>query len=139
MCDSLVGKGYNRSFVKKTLGGHVGFLWGDTLKDKCPRTNNRTPFLVTFYPALPNIGGILHKLNPVLHSSRHCQGAIEQVPMVAFRRSKYFKDILVHSELVIPVTNRGCFKCRDSRCRACDFMDTSAVFKSKVNGRNYFI
>lgn len=43
------------ALLKKSLGGHLGFLGGDTLKDKRPRANRMIPLVVTFHPALPNI------------------------------------------------------------------------------------
>ena len=80
----------------------------DTLRDKQPVNNNRIPFVVTFHPALSNIGEILDRLHPVLKSSRRCNLAIEQVPMVAFRRPKSLKDILAHSEMVTSDNDKGC-------------------------------
>ena len=57
-----------------------------SLRDEQPVNNNRIPFVVTFHPALPNIGEILQRLHPVLKSSGGCKSAIEQVPVVAFSR-----------------------------------------------------
>ena len=64
----------------------------DTFWDKQP-ANNHIPFAVTFHLTLPNIRKILHRLHPVLKSSRRCQSAIKQVPMVAFRMPKSLKHI----------------------------------------------
>ena len=64
--------------------------------------------VVTFHTVLPNIGEILHRLHPILQSSSRCREAIGGVPVVAFRRPKCLKDILVHSELKTPVNNKGC-------------------------------
>ena len=55
----------------------------------------------------------MHRLHPVLKSSRLCQAAIEQVPMVAFRRPKNLKDISVHSEMKTSVTDKCSCRCRD--------------------------
>ena len=59
--------------------------------------------MATFHQALPNIAKILLRLQPVLQSSRRCQ-----VPMVAFRRPKSLKDVLVHSDLKRQIPDRGC-------------------------------
>ena len=91
----------------------------DTLRDKRAACNEGIPFFVTFHPVLPNKGEILHGLHPILQSSSRCREAIGGVPMVAFRRPKCLKDILVHSELKTPVNNEGCVKCTDKRCRVC--------------------
>ena len=82
-------------------------------RDNQPVNNNRVPFVFTFHPALPDIRKTLHRLHPVLKSSRLCQAAIEQVPMVAFRRPQNLKDILVHSEMKMSVTDRCSCRCGD--------------------------
>ena len=86
---------------KSKLIGPVGFI--DSLRDNQPV--KKQPYSLCSY--LPNIGKILHRLHPVLKSSRPCQSAIEKVPMMAFRRPKSLKDILVHSEMIRAVTCAG--------------------------------
>ena len=98
-CEYLIKRGYNPEFVSKEIDWARRVPREDTLRDKQPVTNQRIPFVATFHPVLPNIAKILHRLLPVLHSSRRCQGAIGQVPMVALCRPKSLKDILVHSDL----------------------------------------
>ena len=132
----MIKRGYNPEFVKKEIDRARRVSREDTLKDKQPVTNQRIPFVSTFHPALPNIAKILHRLQPVLQSSRRCQGAIGQVPMVAFRRPKSLKDILVHSDLKRQILDKGC---GDRRCRVCDFLVEGTGFKSRVTGRNFVI
>ena len=57
------------------------------------------PFVVTYHPGLPNIGGILKELHPLLSLSNRCKQAIHDLPMMAFRRPKSLKDYLVHAKL----------------------------------------
>ena len=59
--------------------------------------------------------------------------------MVAFRRPKCLKDILVHSELKTPVNEKGCVKCTDKRCRVCDYLVEGTRFISGVTGKSYVI
>ena len=59
--------------------------------------------------------------------------------MVAFRRPKCLKDILVHSELKTPVNIKGCVKCTDKRCRVCDYLVEGTRFSSGVTGKSYII
>ena len=59
--------------------------------------------------------------------------------MVAFRRPKCLKDILVHSELKTPVKDKGCVKCTDKRCRVCDYLVEGTRFISGVTGKSYII
>ena len=135
----LVERGYRKDHVERQIDRARRISRADSLRDKERVNNNRIPFVVTFHPALPNIAEILHKLDPVLKSSRRCQSAIEQVPMVAFRKPKSLKDILVHSEITTPVNDKGCYRCGDRRCRVCDFLVESKDFKSTVTGDNFVI
>ena len=59
--------------------------------------------------------------------------------MVAFRRPKCLKDILVHSELKTPVNDKGCVKCTDKGCRVCDYLVEGTRFISGVTGKSYII
>ena len=85
--------------------------------------------MVSNHPMLLNIAGILHRIHPVLQSSRRCSEG-PRVPMVAFRRPTSLKDMLVHSELKTPELVKGCVGCLDGRCRIC---------KSLVEGGNFKI
>ena len=139
LCNYLVERGYKKDHVEREIDRARRIPRADTLRDKQPANNSRIPFVVTFHPALPNIGEILHRLHPVLNSSRRCQSAIKQVPMVAFRRPKSLKDILVHSEMATPVNDKGCCKCGDRRCRVCDFLVECNDFRSTVTGNHFVI
>ena len=55
--------------------------------------------MVTYHPGLPNIGGILRELHPLLHISNRCKQAIQDLPMMAFRRPKSLRDYLVRAKL----------------------------------------
>ena len=100
----LVKRGYKKDHqgtrVKRGIDRARRMPRANTLRNNQPVNNNRIPFLVTFHPALPNIGEILHRLHPVLKSSRRCQSAIEQMPMVAFMRPKRKKDKIKRSRLL---------------------------------------
>jgi len=69
----------------------------EALRDKPKEENNRIPFTVTYNPGLPNIGGLLRELQPVLNSSNRCKNAIKEVPIVAFRKPKSLSDHLVRA------------------------------------------
>ena len=121
LCNYLVCRGYNRDFVEKEIERARRISRVDTLSNKQSAGNERIPFVVTFHPVLPNIGEILHRLHPILQSSSRCREAIGGAPMVAFRRPKCLKDILVHSELKTPVKDKGCVKVIPFNCTAHPF------------------
>ena len=72
-CGYLIKRGYNPEFVSKEIDRARRVPREDTLRDKQPVTNERIPFVATFHPVLPNIAKILHRLQPVLQSSRCCR------------------------------------------------------------------
>ena len=88
--------------------------------------------MVSYQPMLPNIAGILHRLHPVLQSSKHCSEVIPGVPMVAFRRPTSLNDMLVHSELKTPGLVTGFVRCGDGRCRICRSLVEGENFRSYV-------
>ena len=69
----------------------------EVLAEKPRKENTRVPFVVSYHPGLPHIGGLLHKLHPVLHSSMRCKEAIPQVPMVTYRKPKSLAQYLVRA------------------------------------------
>ena len=80
----LVNLKYKKGFAR----GQVDRA--EPLTDKHRERNDRAPFVVTYYPGLPNIGPILR-----LCSHRGGHRAVTNVPMIAFRRPKSLPDYLV--------------------------------------------
>ena len=77
-------------------------MWHELFVPKQGTTRKRVPFVVTYHPGLPNIGGILKELHPLLSLSNRCKQAIHDLPMLAFRRPKSLKDCLVRAEFWVP-------------------------------------
>ena len=106
-------------------------------------TRKREPFVVTYHLGLPNIGGILKELHPLLSLSNRCKQAIHDLPMMAFRRPKSLKDYLVHAKLR-PLDQdflgtRGTHKCGSSRCDVCNYLTVGDRFSSLTTGTRYTI
>ena len=59
--------------------------------------------------------------------------------MVAFRRPKSLKDILVHSEMATSGNDKGCCSCGCCCSRVCDFLLECMDFRSRVTGNNFVI
>ena len=68
----LIKRGYKERFVREQISRAKQIPRSETLqehnrdKDKSP-----VPFTITYNPALPNIQEILHKKQPILHSTNH--------------------------------------------------------------------
>ena len=106
-------------------------------------TRKRVPFVVTYHPGLPNIGGILKELHPLLSLSNRCKQAIHDLPMMVIRRPKSLKDYLVHAKLR-PLDQdflgtRGTHKCGSRRCDVCNYLIVGDRFSSLTTGTSYTI
>lgn len=140
----LVNRGYKEKFVRDQI--HRARVL-EREKLLAPRQGNTTskilPSVVTYHPGLPNIGGILRELHPLLHISNRCKQAIQDLPMMAFRRPKSLRDYLLRAKLrsldrEIEVT-RGTHKCASSRCDVCNYLVVGDRFSSHATGTSYTI
>ena len=99
LCKFLEGREYRKSFVEQHIGKARAKTREEALTTKPRNTNEQIPLVVTYHPGLPNIGGILRELQPILHCSERRRNAITETPMMAFRRPKNLGDYLVHVKL----------------------------------------
>ena len=98
LCSFLVERGYEKNLIQQQVDRARQTPKDEALRDRPKKENTRIPFTVTYHPGLPNIGGMLRKLHPVLHSSQRCRNAITEVPMVAFKRPKCLSDYLIRAK-----------------------------------------
>ena len=91
---------------------------------------------------LPNIGGILQELQPLLHCSEKCKKAIRDLSMMAFGTPKSLGDYLVHAKLKTEHTGKrpkGTVKCGQESCQVCNYLCPGDTFTSKTTGHNFSI
>ena len=115
------------------------------------KTSSRIPLVITYDPSHKTIASTLHKYLPLLHSSQRCKEAIPEAPMVAFRRPRNIKDIIVSSSIKVTSTDapaKGFHPC--NKCAACrhthegnvdplQHTATGSTFKSNVSGEQFTI
>ena len=139
----LVYRGYQVKFVRDQINRARVLDREELLAPRSMATNKRIPFVVTYHPGLPNIGGILRELHPFLHYSERCKQAIKDVPMMAFRRPKSLQDYLVHAKLrpldQNPSGNGGTHKCMSNRYDVCNYLAVGDRFSSHVTGTSYTV
>ena len=139
----LVYRGYREKFVHDQINRARLLDREELLTPRPKATKNRIPFVVTYHPGLPNIGGILRELHPFLKYSERCRQAIKDVPMMAFRRPKSLQDYLVRAKLrplvQNPGGNRGTHKCTSNRCDVCNYLAVGDSFSSHVTGTSYTV
>ena len=141
LCSFLEERGYEKNVIQQQVDRARQTPRDEALRDKPRKENTRIPFTVTYHPGLPNIGGMLRNLHPVLHSSQRCRDAIKEVPMVAFRRPKCLSDFLVRAKFRSAAKEEvtGTLKCGSNRCQICTFLCVGRTFRSKTNGKEFRI
>ena len=72
------------------------------------------------------LGKVLHKHYKLLQSNRRLQKAFLELPMVAFKRLKSIRDILVHTGA--RPTQSGVKGCSDKRCKCCRHLQEKTEF-----------
>ena len=79
----------------------------------------------------------------MLTKSEEHREVFPEPPVIAFRRCKNLKDILVRARLSNKGNGgndkKGCSRCGKSRCQVCNFMSNSEHFHSNIDSREYWI
>ena len=124
LCTYLEERGYKRKYVVEQIDRARRTAREEALAEKSKKENTRIPFAVTYHPGLPNIGGVLRNLHPVLQLSRRCKEAIPEVPMVAFKKPKSLAQYLVRARFTEAPKEKakGTSKCSSKNCQICDYL-----------------
>ena len=143
LTEFLVHRGYQRNMVRLRVQRAGAVPREIALTPRRRENGNRIPFVVSYHPCLPNIGGILRELQPVLESSERCKQAFKDLPVMAFRRPKSLKDYLVRARLKPAdsgVREQGTVKCGNKRCMICkEHLKIGQSFTSKKTNKSYSI
>ena len=122
LVNRLVDRGYPRREVVTELAKVDRMKRHDLLNGKSSRRGNsedgRVPMVVTFSSFLPDIRKILQKNRHILWKSDKLKKIFERDPMIAFKRGKNLKDLLVHRKTRRALTKRGRQDCGD-HCVIC--------------------
>ena len=138
----LLARGYQKTTVDLQIQRAANIPCHNTLQPHPPTPPpNRVPLVVTYHPNLASLSKITKKHLNVLHTSPRLRQAIPNLPLIAFRRPKNLRDLLVRAKLNTPAppTNTGNTPCGRSRCKCCSEIVTTNTFKSYNTGRRYNI
>ena len=127
----LVNRGYKETFVLDHIRRARMLDRNELFAPRQGTTRKRVPFVVTYHPGLPNIGGIYKELQPLLSLSNRCKQAIHDLPTMAFRCPNSLKDYLVRTKLR-PLDQdflgtRRTHKCASSRYDDCNYLIVGEV------------
>ena len=133
----LIHRGYDPSFTRKQINRAYSTNRRDALTPK-PRneSSTRVPLVTTFHPNLPNLPSIITKYTPLLHVSPHLKLVFPEYPIVAYRRPRNLRDMLVSADLkpqyLLPAY--GSTPCGSKRCLTCQHIQTGTTIQSTSTG-----
>ena len=139
---NLVARGYKESLIDPQIQRAARFSREATLQPRPRRTPlNRVPLVTTYHPGLTSLARITKKHLPIFHTSQRLKQALPNPPLVAFRRPKNLRDLLVRANLQTPAppTNTGNIACGNKRCKTCSVINNNSTFKSHATGREHKI
>ena len=131
--------GYLAPFIQGQIDRASNISRVNALAPGSHEANRRVPLVVTYHPSPPNLPSITKGNIPVLHASRRLKNAISESPIVAYRRPKNLRDLLVSSQLKPPSFEpaRGSSPCGSRRCLTCDHVQTGTTIRSTTTGICY--
>ena len=136
----LLARGYDESLIDLQIARVTQIPREQVLRSStCRNPTERVPLVTTYHPALTRLTHITRKHLPTLHTSEKLKKAIPNPRLIAFRRPRNLRDLLVHTSLRTPTppTDAGNYKCNTPRCKTCHILSTSIIFKSNITGRRH--
>ena len=98
--------------------------------------------MATYYPRLPRLNKITRNYLPVLHVSQRLKEAIPDAPIIAFRRPRNLRDLLVRAELKSTsedTGHNGNSPCNSRWCKTCQHIKAEDTFRSTITGQTYAV
>ena len=111
-----------------------GALLANVNKETISGRTDRIPLMLAYHPALNSVGKTIRDLHSVLSNSEEHRAVFPEPPVTAFRRCKNLKDTLVRARLTNKdhCYERGCSRCKQSRCQVCVSIDNGDSFHFHV-------
>ena len=93
-----IERGYPRELAENILAEVKFSSRNKALQNKTETSTNVLPFITTFNPATPNLKKILMKRWHFITESNRLGQIYSEPPIVAYRKDKSFKDLLVRAK-----------------------------------------
>ena len=92
--------------------------------------------MVTYHPILPSFHLTTKRHLPILHASERLRRAFEHPPLIAFRRPRNLRDLLVRATLTTTTYEPpGNYPCGVPRCKTCPILRATDEFSSHTTGK----
>ena len=139
----LCKRGYSGEFVEKELRKVDNLDRNQLLKYRAKnKENERVPLVLTYSKGLPSVRYIIKKNLATLYKSDRMKNVFQKPPILAFRRDKNLKDILVHKKhnnqfFRQPNKSEPC----GLNCALCPYLSNTSTFTNfegkTFNVKNY--
>ncbi len=143
--NNLVARGHSARQVQRAIARAKAVPRNLALKVKAPQPDvkPKTPLVTTFHPSLPSLRKITNDSHHILHTSDRLVRAIPDSPVLAYRRPRNLRDLIVRAEVpsldASPPIQHGTFKCT-SRCVVCQIhIQESDSFSGHSSGTTHRI
>ena len=88
---------------------------------------DRSVFLTTYNPSLPQLNSIIRKYFPILTATKRGSEAFKDAPLIVYRCPKNLRDFLVKAKFKQPSQSNKTqpniiSRCNDGRCCTCKFI-----------------
>ena len=135
----LMKRGYDEQYLNLEIQRVLNNR--NTSRDACllPRQNQdksaRIPLVVTYHPILPTFQSITKRHLTILHASERLKEAFPLPPLIAFRRPRNLRDLLVRATLASTLhESPGNRPCGAIRCKTCPILLATDEFSSHATG-----
>ena len=95
----LLERGYPRELAESILAKVKFSSRNKALQNKTKPSKNVLPFITTFNPATPNLKKVLMKNWRLITESNRLSQIYSEPPIVAYRKDKSLKDLLVRAKI----------------------------------------
>jgi hypothetical protein len=113
----LKKRGYNNASINHCFNKASGIDRKDLIQYKEKKTNNKVSFVITYHPALSNLSNIVREHWTTIQKHPELCKIFKEPPVLAFRKPKSLKDILVGADISPRSAYNGqCQKCDSRRC-----------------------
>jgi hypothetical protein len=101
LANNLVARGYSSRQVNKSIAKAHSIPRNLALQRKSPgsKANPKVPLVTSYNPCLPPLGKITKENHHILHTSDRLASAIPDLPVLAFRRPRNLRDLIVRAEV----------------------------------------
>ena len=140
----FVACGYKRNKVLTEMNNVLKLTQEESLQLREKGTNSRIPLVTKYNLHTSFISGIANRNWHFLQSKERLAKLFKERPLVAYRRPKSLRDMLVSSKLRSKTTkdkantDHGCGPCNKPRCSPCLLIEKTTTFTGTNQGDRTF-